>query len=405
MGGNVFECYEEQDDRRQYTKTVEVLDAYAKKTLSYAADLAPLFSAKMTAPSIDRPPPFEEGANKLEEMIYAEEVKEYVKRARTLTSNLATIYAVAWGQCSEDMKARVKTHEGYDDKSTANDCVWLFQQIRSVTLQFNDSKDGFMSLLDAQFNFLSCKQSSGQSADEYAESLIGWADTIETHGGTVAINHKLIPEKDLNGVARTTEKRQAMARERTIATALIRSADPSRYGTLITALANQYAMGKDEYPKDITSAKSLLVMYKTPTNAPAPRTVNQRQQAAETSALTLAQRAVTTVAGTDGLLRPSVTCFNCNLPGHMQGECPSGQPATTTGTTLTQYAYVLAQSAQAGEHGIDPDWILLDSQSTISVFKNKAMLTNIRNSGRILRAIHQRWPSRLQHGGGFPQSW
>jgi hypothetical protein len=43
MNGNVFECYEEQSDRRQYTKTVEALEGYVKKTLKYSEDLAPLF--------------------------------------------------------------------------------------------------------------------------------------------------------------------------------------------------------------------------------------------------------------------------------------------------------------------------------------------------------------------------
>jgi hypothetical protein len=33
MNGNVFECYEEQSDPRQYTKTVEALEGYVKKTL------------------------------------------------------------------------------------------------------------------------------------------------------------------------------------------------------------------------------------------------------------------------------------------------------------------------------------------------------------------------------------
>jgi hypothetical protein len=59
----------------------------------------------------------------------------------------------------------------------------MLKQIRSVTLQFHDNKDSFMSLLDAQFGFLSCKQKPSESADEYAENLIGWSDTIETHGG------------------------------------------------------------------------------------------------------------------------------------------------------------------------------------------------------------------------------
>jgi hypothetical protein len=55
MNGHVFECYDEQSDRRQYAKTVEALGSHAKKTLKYAEDLAPLFAENMTAPTIDMP--------------------------------------------------------------------------------------------------------------------------------------------------------------------------------------------------------------------------------------------------------------------------------------------------------------------------------------------------------------
>ena len=399
MSGHVFECFEEQNDRRQYGKTVEALDAFARKTMQYAADLAPLFAATMAVPQIKRPQSIPaEGADRLDEMIFQEEAKEYVRRVRTLDSNMATIFAVAWGQCSEAMKARVKTHTGYEEKALANDCMWLLQQIRSVTLQFHDTKDSWTSLLDAQFGFLSCTQKPNESADEYAENLIGWADTIETHGGVVAVNFRLIPEKDDQGVVRSDDTRKKMARERCIAACLIRNADPSRYGILITELANQYAGRQDHYPTDIMAAKSLLVMYKTPTLHGA-RNNQQRQQQRpndtnpdQLHGLTLAQRTAIAVAGTDGQLRPSISCFTCHLPGHMAGECPGVAPATPApvsvpGVTLTQYAYVLAQATRAGEHEIDPEWILLDSQSTISVFKNANMLTNIRNSGRVLRAI------------------
>ncbi len=133
-------------------------------------------------------------------------------------------------------------------------------------------------LLDAQFGFLSCKQRANESADEYAKNLIAWSDTIKTHGGTVAVNFKLIGETEDDGTVRSDKTRQEMARERTIATCLIRNADPSRYGTLITNLANQYAGQKDSYPEDIISAKSLLVMYRTPANTVGQRSGNQQRQ-------------------------------------------------------------------------------------------------------------------------------
>ena len=44
MNANVFECYEEQSDRRQYSKTLEALESYVKKSLKYSEDLASLFA-------------------------------------------------------------------------------------------------------------------------------------------------------------------------------------------------------------------------------------------------------------------------------------------------------------------------------------------------------------------------
>ncbi|KAI2494383.1 hypothetical protein MHU86_20155 [Fragilaria crotonensis] len=392
MNGNVFQCYEEQADRRQYAKTIEALDAYVKKKLNYSADLAPLFGTTMRTPTIDLPGDLAPGAGETMKMIFAEEVKEYVKRTRALASNIATVFAVIWGQCSENMKARVKTSEYYADKATKNDCFWLLRQIKSITLQFDESKNAILSLLDAQQSFLSCKQLPGQSADDYADCLIGWAETIETHGGTVAADYTLIPETGDNGLPRDVQRRKALARERTLAMALIRSADRSRYGTLITDLRNQYASGRDEYPTDVVTAKGLLVTYKTPVNAPTNRNANTRTQqvaSPEASAMTFAQRSSSVlVPGTNGLTHEDIQCWTCQQHGHYAGNCPSGE--TTPGTTLTQYAFMLAQSAAPApehEHVIDPDWILLDSQSTMSVFRNAKMLRNIRHSGRVLRAL------------------
>ncbi|KAI2513612.1 hypothetical protein MHU86_752 [Fragilaria crotonensis] len=404
MNGHVFQCFEEQSDRRQYAKTIKALDGYVKKNLTYSADMAPLFASKMEMPAINLPEDLEEGAGETMKMIFAEDVK----RTRALASNAATVYTVIWGQCSEDMKARVKTHEGYTEKSTKNDCFWLLRQIKSVTLQFDESKNGFLSLLDARHSFLACKQLIGQSADEYAKCLLGWADTIETHGGNVAANYELIPAIDRAGNARSIEARKDIARERTLGIALIRSADASRYGTLITDLANQYAKGKDEYPTDVVAAKSLLVMYKTPTNAPTNRsgTASRSQPAAspEATAMTFAQRNAL-VAGTNGVTHDSIQCWTCQQHGHYAGDCPTGsRSGTMSGTTLTQYAFMLAQAADVSnnEHGIDPTWILLDSQSTISVFKNANMLTNIRRGEHVLRALTNGGHQDSSMVGDFP---
>ena len=154
MNGNVFECFEEQSDRNQYKKTVAALDAYVKLSMDGSIDLAPLFAVNRSVPTIALPVKMAESDvvnTELVTLLFSEAVKSYVKRTHVLESNLATVYSIIWGQCSENMQARLKTHKEYEVKSVANDCIWLLKHVRAVTLRFDETKHGYTSLLDAQF--------------------------------------------------------------------------------------------------------------------------------------------------------------------------------------------------------------------------------------------------------------
>ena len=388
MTGNVFECYEEQSDRRQYAYTLEALEGYVKKTCKFPQDIAPLFAVEMKQPVVAKPASLSTTADETDRAIWHERLKAYMKRENELEGNFATIYAVAWGQCSEAMRARLKAHAKYNESTAKNDCYWLLKQIKSITMKFDETKYGFISIMDARANFLNCRQGQQQSASDFIAQLRSWSDAIEYHGGSVAESHELIGAEAADGTIRSLEERKRMAIDRTLAAAAIRGADPTRYGTLIAELSNQFATGKDNYPNDITGAYSMLVTYRSPSNH-RPRGTQTHQTGAtappaDASAMTFAQQG--SVGGIDGVVYDGITCYNCQGMGHYSSQCPQGTTprSKSTGTTLTQYGVMMAQSNTGG---IDPNWILLDSQSTISVFNNCEMLSNIRSSPHVLRAF------------------
>jgi len=190
------------------------------------------------------------------------------------------------------------------------------------------------------------------------------------------------------------QQREA-ARQKTLAMGFLRGADPTKYGSLLVHLANQFASGRDEYPKDLTAAYGLLVHYKTPVNAKRPQDSgpnNYAQGAATTGNNGGQQQRNTSNPPTDASATAnSAMTFaqgggNAAPVSSITVSSPSTTPATgtvTNGASLVQYAVMMAQTAQQ----IDPWSILLDSQSTISVFNNKDMLTNVRSTPHVVRAI------------------
>jgi len=111
------------------------------------------------------------------------------------------------------------------------------------------------------------------------------------------------------------------------------------------------------------------------------------------------------VAGNDDVTHTGVNCFRCEHKGHYADKCPNGPNSTLLQTkaaaavTLLQASHTKAIIAAdntnpvsdftftqlPSRHELIPSsWVLLDTQSTVSVFKNPNFLTNIRRSNNHL---------------------
>ena len=83
--------------------------------------------------------------DKTDNLIFNEQIKQYLKRCFTLKGNLAATWSVAIGhQCTEtSMKAKLVSVKEYDNKQQQeSDCNWLLKIILSITLQFDNRRYG-----------------------------------------------------------------------------------------------------------------------------------------------------------------------------------------------------------------------------------------------------------------------
>jgi hypothetical protein len=159
-----------------------------------------------------------------------------------------------------------------------------------------------------------------------------------------------------------------------VAYGILVRADRGHYGKLIEEIENDFLKGNNDYPKTPTEAYNLLVNYRHYNNN---KRTNIQGGLDQVAFVTEGKKTKTND-------HSHIKCFKCNQYGHYKSNCPTLQnPAEhtniVTATTLTTIATTLSASK---ESVINLMWILCDTESTVDIFKNKNIITNIRKATR-----------------------
>jgi len=111
--------------------------------------------------------------------------------------------------------------------------------------------------------------------------------------------------------------------------------------------------------------------------------------------MTFTQATAVTIPRTDGITHDHITCYRCEKKGHYADCCPSEDAVqllqslpqvhlsdsdSDHDTSVSQFTF-----AQFRYDLILLHWVLLNSQSMINIFHNHHFLSNIQESGRILK--------------------
>ena len=144
----------------------------------------PLFE-DMQTPSLQKPvkPVITEEEGSVDEDLYKEEIKTYVKDKKNLDATLRSLFNVVWGQCSITLKGKLESKEFFKTIKQNKDIAELLKQIKGIMHQFESHISIYEALDEAKKKFYMYYQGPRTSNTQHVKNIQDMVDIIEYHGG------------------------------------------------------------------------------------------------------------------------------------------------------------------------------------------------------------------------------
>ena len=310
-----------------------------------------------------------------------EDIKARKRDVKKLTDNNKLVYTLVKGQCTTAMWNQVKTSKKFEDFDPELDLEALWGRISEVLLTaIGENQSEHIVKENAIIAFQSLRQRSHESVSDFHKRF-----EVEIQSML-----SLDMEAQLGG-------------ERQIAVSFLNKLDKNRFTSLLVELSNSMQRGRDEYPKTLAEALSIAQNYKVVIGRESDhQKVNVAFYAADVKFDKSVKKYEDTK--THGLKnekqnfnknkkfqnskfqnsktprsRVNDICNFCGETGHWKYQCPNRAKDKTKDEEIycvldsTKVCYKVSNNDQLSE------WdVLLDSQASISLFKNKELLTNIK---------------------------
>lgn len=262
--------YDSHARANQYDKTTERVAQWVKKELSFNMDIYNSMM-KLEEPSTnDWKPKLPENADATDRAFFSEEIKEYMLRKRTYANNRSKMYTIVLGQCSDPMKAKLEGQEDWEEINTEHNLVKLLKNIKVWMLNQQGSKSPVVAAYSSIIALTRVRQNRHESLMDYRKRFIAASQVLEHIEVDLGTSLKKIVGKTLQSDGVTTRESatnsQLKAAEtkvlnRLLAVAFISGADRARYQEIEADLENQYLKGIDQYPVDVTGAYNRLMEW------------------------------------------------------------------------------------------------------------------------------------------------
>lgn len=374
-----------------FPKTSKFIIGHIRETYKNGADVGAAleqredFNFKTVVPALD--PNWENltGVDKIvAERMYDARLKAYISREECYRTNMENAYALLFKHCNKALQNKLESRTDWKSKIYGN-AIELLKAIEEHSISFEDTKYEMVTIANALKNFINLRQKEDESLIDYVARFKSAKDILVAQiGGPIELK-----KYKANATSMTTTDD---AFEMLIAYLLLENADKSKYGSIITNLQSQYTLGNNQYPEDLIHANQVLSNHRFDSSW---NQRKNRQQGANQSQQHHKQGPELSFAQ-----KVEIKCWCCGMKNHKVDACrrkekiPHDQWAINKwnknkGTEeksekeekkeekTVNWNHTQMQFKQTQVQRSMKNKILLDSQSSVDLFCNKALVDKV----------------------------
>ena len=378
----------------QFTKTVEALADYVQ--VKFNADVATAIR-DIERPAILMPKlpmkkkivkedgtTIEEEFNEVEVFMWKKEYEAEYKRRREFEEKEKRVFPIILGQCSPSLRSQLEGGKGFEEICKNYDVVKLLKMIRGFSCRHDQNNDRIFAAIQSIRAFFNNFQKREMTNDEYLKEFQArWStlddievDIVKAFPGLLK---QEVQEEYGKSIEDATEEEitatKMLLKKKIEGRTLLIGADRSRFGDLKDRIQLNMAMGNNNYPNSLEHAMNILNTHQRGNK----NYLKKKKDGDQESELSFSQKPPV----------EDVTCYNCGDKGHYANTCPKKKKNIGAKKVLAQIQdgnfdeedEEIEFTYHQVEKGDEWDYrILIDSQSTINIFKNKELLKNIQPS-------------------------